>query len=162
MTNNLRDHALDLYPQYLFLCMFSLLLISIFSINLLSNSHNPKWSVHESNWFSCWFNSLTQWVSETDNHTLKLQSLPQTSYCMTHHITPLIYIKRKPIDHFFMILFWCHFVILELWQPQISFSFIIFEQSSIYTAYKSQNGFGTSWWWVNHHHFHFWVNYVFT
>lgn len=112
MTNNLRDHALDLYPQYLFLCMFSLLLISIFSINLLSNSHNPKWSVHESNWFSCWFNSLTQWVSETDNHTLKLQSLPQTSYCMTHHITPLIYIKRKPIDHF---LWYFSDAILSFW-----------------------------------------------
>ncbi len=161
MINNLREHALDLCPQYLFLCMFSLL-IYIFSINLLSNSRNPKLSIHESNLFSSWFNSLTQWVSATDNHTLKLQSVPQISYCMTHRMTPLIYIKRKPIYHF---LWYLSDAILSFW----SFDSPSFHSLSLYLnrvqytqRTKSHNSFGTSWWWVNHHHFHFWVNYVFT
>lgn len=104
----------------------------------------------------------TQWVSATDNHTLKLQSVPQISYCMTHHMTPLIYIKHKPIDHF---LWYLYDAILSFW----SFDSPSFHSLSLYLnrvqytqRTKSHNGSGTSWQWVNDHHFHFWVNYLFT
>ncbi len=106
----------------------------------------------------------THWLSESPQLiiTLKLQSVPQISYCMTHRMTPLIYIKCKPIYHF---LWYLSDAILSFW----SFDSPSFHSLSLYLnrvqytqRTKSHNSFGTSWWWVNHHHFHFWVNYVFT
>lgn len=100
-----------------------------------------------------WFVSF-QWIA-TDNHSLKLQSVPQIAYCMTHHMTPLIYITHKPIDHF---LWYLYDAILSFWSfDSPSFhSLSLFLNRVQYTqCTKSHNGFRTSWRWVNDHHFHF-------
>ncbi len=110
---------------------------------------NYHYSIKTREWLTIWGNMLLICV-----HNISTHWLSESQQLIITHLN-----------------LWYHFLwylsdaILSFW----SFDSPSFHSLSLYLnrvqytqRTKSHNSFGTSWWWVNHHHFHFWVNYVFT